>query len=462
MSEAIRALLAGPQYHIHVRVGVQRAGTTMGAVPDVVDLTHRLVEGQLSATMDDGARRFSVTFWAGRNGDPDGDTLQPLVGASAYNDPSPLLWAGNALELKVAIVAAGTTPTDEDFRRWEVGRIDGVKAADAQGRITVYGRDFLTAVLLDTKVRAPRKYGDPPETATDNVRGWLSAVVDDWTTIDTPGPLFGTQAWVPMVWSSEPLWLPGGEPPFGLNEYAQDAGPAVYEVCRTIALQAGWDYRTFPRHLGPTDEWGDPLLVPVLYDPDRTRTTPDAVIGLNEYTTIRELTVDASDVRNWIRARTGKTSTRVPIERLDAASITQYGPQVMELAESQMPGIDSEVEVGNMLDYALADLKDPYASHEVESLLWPYVELNDLHTYPAHPRYYDADLTMAVVGYTHTFSRSGGRTTMQVRGKPLAAYRRWRVGAQPPVLVSTNDPPPGAVAKEGTLWCKVDDLSWPA
>ena len=116
-------------------------------------------------------------------------------------------------------------------------------------------------------------------------------------------------------------------------------------------------------------------------------------------------------MRNAWSAVYDKAGTRLEVTAEDATSIASYGRRFARIHESQTSPIDTEPELQAMANAALVDTKDPYASHRVSLLLWPWVELNDLHAYPATASHYDTEQKFAIVSYSHDFHARGGRYT---------------------------------------------------
>jgi hypothetical protein len=155
-------------------------------------------------------------------------------------------------------------------------------------------------------------------------------------------------------------------------------------------------------------------------------------------------------------------NTRDFEHREDAESIAQYGRRYMRISEEQYSNIDTSTEASILADAAIADQKDPFASHAISLPLWPFVELNDVQKYVANDVQYDQDQGFTVVAYSHQFTKGGGTTTISARGKPVAAYRRYRLGDPRKTHVSLTEPPPDDVpAKEKAVWFQVDSLAFP-
>jgi hypothetical protein len=451
ISDSLRDILGGQELAIYPKVEAS-ARDPDGFLTPFLDLTDRLVTMTVRASIDDAARRFSATFARGLGA----ESLSPFVTQSAYNAEAPLLAGGNVLQLSVAIVPPGVTPSPGDYRQIERLRIDRVNAADGI-HVTVSGRDLTSAYFLDAFIQETRAYGSAGGTAVELV-------------IFDPGPTgtrigggrlgrvayLGSAGSIISDWASynAVLTLPNGSPNWFVRQYAQREG-SVLEACRALALQIGWDLRSFPRSSNDLELF--------FYDPERERIDADAVLPQSEYLKVSNLTVDDADVRNQVEVWFGQASTRERVRVEDQASINQYGPRFMRIVEDVSSNIDTLAEATTLATAALADLKDPLADHQVETFLWPFVELNDVHAYPANDEHYDRDQRFAVVGYQHTIAKGGGRTTIQTRGKPLAAYRAYRRGTPRTTHIAIVDPPlTGTPEQEGAIWFTVDSLDFPA
>lgn len=420
------SLIDSPHYTVLPRVGASVDSAAGG-----IDLTPQLVGFTLTYSIDNACGQGSFTFARGKGS----DSLSPLIAASNYQQGGrPLLDPNGTMVLNLDI-GDGTgvmQPMDSVF----LGRMDRVIAGQGGGLVTVQCRDY-GGFYLNTTINQTEMYGSVAGEDLEVVMGQILAA---------------------HGWSSGDIYVPVS-PGYAVFEFPQEP-MSVLAALRILAQQIGWDVRHFP---------GDERFLR-LYDPARERVAPDAIIGPTRYEDITELTWGDEDVRNlwhgyWEDAE--GTVNETPVIAFDQASIDRYDERFAQIYVRRAEGIRSTGAMQNFLNAALADNKEPFASHQIRMPFYPTVLLNDLHLYQANGEEYDTDQLVAVVGYTHQWQAAApGRpgvttTTISARGRPMAAYREYRHSVPPKVLVSTTDVPPALWAPEGTLHLKVDSLSAP-
>lgn len=216
----------------------------------------------------------------------------------------------------------------------------------------------------------------------------------------------------------------------GWNVYPwQQQREGVLGALRAIAAQLGWDVRYKWRS-------GTSAFELTLFEPDRSKASPDYTFSSEDYETIDALSTDISGIRNVITviysdpADTWPDATNTPkrkvVTREDATSISAYGRLTMEIAEDSSSKISTQSEAEDMADAILADLKEPSIVQKTKLVHgFPWVELGDLYEFTANRRHYTTDQDLAVVAYEHRWE--GGRmvTTLDLRGQPAAGFDRW-------------------------------------
>lgn len=436
-------------YNIYVRVDVYRSDGSP-VLSGGQSVANRFIRGSISATIDDAARRLSATFDLGIGS----TSLSPLMFSADVNLPGLGLgfMSGGAFQINVAILPPGVPPTDADYFELDAGRIEQVDMG-TPGEITITGRDLYSAFLLNRWVEVATAYGD----GATLISGVMEQILAQWAPgLGHIGDVVGGSVFANTA-TLLPDWVP--------IKFTQSE-TSVLDALRTLALQIGWDLRTFPRFPAPTTGFSLGALL-VLYDPTAFRFDTFITPGL--YTQITALGVDDSDVRNVIDVFyfTDK-ALRNFVHREDAASVLQYGRRYERISEDLVSNIDTLAEATKLCEAALRDQKDPFATHAISMPLWPWVELNDLQTYAPNNVHYDLAQTFAVVSYTHEFTQGSGTTSIQARGQPIAAYRAYRQGAPRSMHVSLEVPPGiGPVgsqaipAKERALWVQVPSLDFP-
>lgn len=427
ISEAGRALLESGHYEVHTRVWVNAP-----LVEDNVDLSDRFLDGTITYNIDQPCGTATLTFDRGRGV----DSLSPFIDASTFNHlaETPTMHPGSFVVVFTSINAQGL-PSINGWNPIFQGRIDAVNVAPGGEKVTIQCRDLAGRAL----------------------NRWVEPGANNGTWYDAGMTL---EALIEQVLSDNGFgagsFQVDGSTGFTTSGYWQSPMP-VLEAVRTLAQTIGWDIRCFPGQVSSGTL--------TLYDPDRTRTTPHAVLSPSEYLDVTNLSLNDSDVRNVIDliyynagTRTVRSTEDIAALSADlAASTTKYGRRFMRLVEGKTSQIDTEAEADRMLTAAFYDLSDPVADQQITLRHWWPVELNDLHQYVANGIHYDQDQTLAVVGYTHQLNPKQPRTIITARGRPMAASREWRAGRHEDVYVSLDTPTGPAV--EGALWCQTDDLT---
>lgn len=200
----------------------------------------------------------------------------------------------------------------------------------------------------------------------------------------------------------------------------------VWNELTKLAQQIGWELRW---------KWStaDSAFRLTLYDPNRTKTTPDFAFALSDVREYSTVDLDISNIRNVVRVvysdsadRDAKgVAKRKSVTVTDATSITRFGRRYMEVGESSSSAIDSAAEATTMANAILSDLASPLAEVECDLRFFPWVEVTDLLRLPADGRRFTSSQDLAVTSYTHSWEEGRKSTRVRVRGKPSSGYYRW-------------------------------------
>lgn len=427
ISEAARALLESGHYEVHTRVWVNPT-----FAEDNLDLSDRFLDGTISYSIDQPAATATLTFERGQGV----DSLSPFLDASRFNHLGliPPMHPGAYVVVFTSINPPGGASVS-GFNPVFQGRVDAVNVAPGGDKVTIQCRDLAGHAL--------NRWIEPGAT---NGKFYAAGMT--------------LEALIELVMSENGFgagWFQvDGATGFTTSGYWQSPMP-VMDAIRTLAQTVGWDIRCFPGQVASGSF--------TLYDPDRTRTTPDAILAPSEYLDVTNLSLNDSDVRNLIELIYSDSGTRTVRSTADLAalasdldaSIAKYGRRFMRLVEGKTSQIDTEAEADRMLTAAFYDLSDPVADQQITLRHWWPVELNDLHHYTANGIHYDQDQRLAVVGYTHQLNPKQPRTIITARGRPMAASREWRAGQHERTYVSLDAPTGPAV--EGAIWIQTDDLT---
>jgi hypothetical protein len=236
-------------------------------------------------------------------------------------------------------------------------------------------------------------------------------------------------------------------------------GVSVFEAIRRLAQSAGRDVRHFP---------GSSALT--YYEPDRGKLLYDLWVMPSKSIKITDLSWGIEDVRNWWRVwyQDADGVPQGPVEASDSDSIDRYYYRPARVYLNRIENVRTTAQAQVFTNSALADSKDPFASHKINLPFLPSALLNDLHKYQGFGGNawleHDSDLFFALVGLQHVYRAkttqqdAQWRTTAASRGKPLAAYRDYRKTVDQMWIASTATPTT-EWAPEGAVWYPVTDLA---
>jgi hypothetical protein len=411
------ACLASGDYAVHTRVFVDKDGAST-----MTDLTN--VEGRswlagvhIKDDVDANGADAKITLLR----EEYQVSLATLMQASKLNQQPlgnyvPFITTNRAVRVEMAIVPIDTTPGASDWFNVFEGKIDEDDIGGDEPVITLTCRDK-SGDLVDAWIENVTVYGSGAGTAMETV---IQNILTDWGG--------GVSLYCPV------------SPSFNILSYAQQKEP-VMDAVRKIAQQIGWDVK-YRWHSG-TSSWRL-----TLFDPGRSKTTPDLTLQASQYA-LSLLKVSKAFIRNAIRVvfTDAATKARTTVVRTDASSITKYGRRFMEVAEDAASQIDTTAEANAFGDAMLADLKDPNADAAAETMAIPLVETGDLHRLKANGRHFDVDQDLAVVGWELRADQKKVASTFRLRGKPSGGFRRWlRLDARAGVGSGTDTSGPGAPA----------------
>lgn len=361
------------------------------------------VRAELSATQDDPAMRATFTLIREQIIAGTMVSLAPQISASAANRNAanayaPLLNPARAIRCLTATVAPGVSPAGH-WKRVFDGKIDGVDPGGPQGTFTVRCRDR-AAWLLDTSIETKRVYGSDAGVAVQAV---MQGIINDNAVPGAPV----------MTTPVDPAFLI--TPP-----YSQDK-VQVMAAISTLSLLIGFDLR----YVFLTDGDVDPVLL--FAEPPRTKTVPDWTFGPDEYTEIPRAEISDDNIRNavtitYFDRALGQTQS---VTSTNAASIAEFKRRWMEVIEPNSSQLDTSAEATRLGDAIVSDLGFPSTQHSMETMYVWFISLNDLCRFLSNSVQYDDNQDLAVSGFRHVLEGGHGTTTLDCRGTPAGAYKRW-------------------------------------
>lgn len=254
------------------------------------------------------------------------------------------------------------------------------------------------------------------------------------------------------------LYVEGSSPTWAIRTYYQEKNK-VLTALRLLAQQIGWEINYRWNETNGTFEL-------TLWEPDRSKSTPEDTIGPDIYGKVTKLSVDDSKIRNKVKVTALTTASgRTTVTREDSTSQAKYGVLFMEVTEGSTGQIDTVTEMQTMGDAILDDLKEPEADLSLEI---PYrwdLQLGDLLRFEQNGTHFDSDQDLAPVKIRHSLQKdSPARTVLSCRGTPSGGVKRWLQleglpGVAPPVGLRSDEQNFGIVAEVGlgTLIVTYDD-----
>lgn len=378
------------------------------------DWFSRLLSVSWGASVDQPIAELRLTL---RRDSGPSASLSPFRGDSTLNIGGAAIDAGRDIKISPATTAWGVTPVSGDYKLLFQGKTADIDFANTA--MEVIARD-LGGALVKKQIKETSQVRDETGIPLEDV---IQDLLDLWAP--------GTTLFTPV------------SPGFLVT--SQDWGKgSLFEAIRTAAGSIGWDIRYL---------WdnGTSAFRLTLFEPDRTKTTPDWTIAKDRYFKITQLAIRADDVRNYIQVSflNASTGLRETVFATDPTSVARFEEQWMEIVEADTSPINSTAEAQALADAALADLAWPIAEKAVEiPFFWP-VEVGDLIRFTANAIHSDGDIDLAVSSFQHRLERGTARTTLFLRGKPAGFYRDWiRRGKGEPPGPGT---PPAGVAEVTSL-----------
>lgn len=345
-------------------------------------------------------------------------SLAPLNEVSRLNISAdgtlydPILQPGAAIVVDVMVLPmdANLTPASGDWVQIFNGNIDRVDSAADPIRIEC--RDFIGAAIQDRWVEDD---GETAPTYGSDAGTLVGEVIEDILT-----------DWVDAGIASQ-FYEPPSASTFACLPFKPEVGP-VADRLQSIVDQFGWILQ--PRYDDGTSSWRL-----TLYDPLRTKTTPDITYAERVWIDLISLTQDITQIRNVVQIEyrdiaiaedeNDASGGRRTVTATDAGSVTQVGRRWMHITEDDASNIDTNTEAQAMADAILADLVAARTMANGVLPLDPRVQLADLLRFEADGVRFTDDQDLAVLEYTHEWGPTGSSTKVQLRGAPMSAERRW-------------------------------------
>ena len=375
------------------------------------NLSAWFVGATIQASVEAFAKTANIIFWR----ETPSASKAPLM-----NDPQPIA-PGRRVFMESAVLELDEVLEESDWSYLFSGRIDDTAWGGNASQIVVPCRDP-AGRLHDSWILDERTYGS--NVTPVPIQTVMQAILTDNLTANPPT--------MNVI----------GDPDFGIVEYTQKRGSIQDGLFSNRDLQ-GWDLRY---------KWNysDDELQLTYYEPDRTKTVPDHVFGVDDYFEISEVSLSALGVRNYVIVDWDPDQPAVVAE--DSTSIAEYanadsdGIFPLLVDETGNAQINTQAAALALAEAILAETAFPSLSHTARNAFAPEVEIGDLCRYPANGIHYNTAQDVAIVGYTHEIRPDGNQTTIAARGSPSGSVTRWYLKHKAAVIkqqteADVEDPP---------------------
>jgi len=404
-------ILALPKRATFVRVRIEDADNVMRNVHNLYGRDYFLglslsddIDRQM-ATCDIRLRRDFFDYSLAR------EHQTSRINLDAAGVYAPLLDLNRRVSIHTSVQPYGSTAVPNgSWREMFDGNIHQID--DGTDTITLSVRDRISGHLMDrwieTNDGVANLYSSAlPGTAVETV---MQSIIDDWTDAGV-----GIDLYTPV----SPNWQ--------ILEYPAAVGPVMDELQR-LAAQIGWVCKV--RWDETTARWRL-----TLFDPDRTKVTPDVTYTSDQLIGYSKHGIDMSMIRNYINVVWGDPvavpnpnenidpeSGRRVETRTDSDSITQFGRQYMQVAEETGSNITTQAEAQLFGDIILGDLANPTAMESVRVPFdWRPLS-SDLIRIPADGRIETSASDLGCTGYSHNITPDTAITEIHLRGAPASSF----------------------------------------
>lgn len=333
------------------------------------------------------------------------DSMAPLSKLSRTNLNAggtwdPILFIGREVVIECRY-AAGESVEALDWIELFRGAIDIINWGPYE--VEVSCRDQMRT-LMDTFIETEVEYSD---ITGESVQSIMQLILDD--NLASPPTLY-----VP----TDPLWQ--------VTEFWSDK-QSIMDQLNMLVDMIGWRCKY---------KWdnGTSTFRLTLIQPDRTKVAVDRTFADDDYYNIPRIDTDIKNIRNavtvWYPDPADLLDDGTPTFKFvtveNPSSIAEYDRRWMSITEAATSIIDSSAEAERMAEAILSDLDTPKVGKSVEMPLFAPVELDDLYAFTANNIHYTDTITMAVVGYRHSFTDTAARTVLTLReGVPAGRNLSW-------------------------------------
>ena len=223
---------------------------------------------------------------------------------------------------------------------------------------------------------------------------------------------------------------------FAITEYPIQYATA-WDAVQNIATQRGWFLGYL--HNNNNNQWELYFLEPPR---DKNSTTADYTLTAQDDFYTADLDISSVNIRNYIKGiyrdkHTKKRDNVVVV--LDQASVDTYRARKMQITEASTSLIDTKEEMTDLLNAALADLKDLTGVTKIEMPLFPHIDLfSGLNVEDSRISTTVDFYGVQSVRHRLNFKDQKYRTEVIASGKVTGAYIKWlkmqtRPGAGKPI-----------------------------
>ena len=395
-------VLFAPKYEVHKRVEVENS---TGGMVNLSNLSTADWMRSLSWNWNIDQPVPELMFGIRRDDGPStGKSLAPLDSDSTFNYDSTngyaaLVYPGRELHVYTACTTpGGPAPASSAYDFVFQGEIDEMNWESSP--MTGVARSRNMSRVYDRWIKSSSySYGNSTGVLSETV---IEQILDDWTNLSTS------------------ILLTPVSPGFLVTPAYSPEKQRVLDAITANAMLPGYTLQEV--WSTASTSWRIKFAEP---NRDATSSEKNWTFGPDNYYDVKLMRVSREDVRNYLSGLFGPSTNRQQLIVQSTSSQDAYEEQFLEFEESINSAIATSSEMSTLLNAALGDLKEPYATHSIELPYFYPVELGDFIEFEANGVHYSTNQYLAVVGVTHVLEPTRERTTIACRGKPAGHRLQW-------------------------------------
>ena len=435
-------LLHSPLRSEAAKIEIVRSGSP-------VDISKRLHKsgGSINFSADNRVATASVTFEDDHATYGQDSDLNPLVDASSYNSPTPLVWPNNELKIYLGVGDSGSDATANVKLAFHgvIGSNVGLSMSAGVRTVSIECTDQAKR-LQDHYIVGEYVYGEDDGTAAVAV---IQSILNDCFSWETTSSDYKKLHIDSSAYTNCSLMV-----------YPRPIGnctcwEAINKVIGCAAADdMGFELRYAYLPDGDTstkDNEGNVITTSgegfhlCLLQIDQSDTSADDSVDVDADELHEEsIAIRDDTIRNSVYGRyiDRDTKEEMEIHRDSPASIAIYNRRDMVIGQVDVPMIDTYEEMWDLLGVALNALDDVPGTARFTTQLMYHVDPNDI-LGTTNAQMYTGSDKVGITEIAHSFAPGGGPSTRQGFTTTFTGVRDKRTGSRIGFLTATGDVDPG-------------------